>query len=69
MMSAARKDDEEPVSRQTYSMDEVAKLLGVSRMQAYRAARRGDFPTIRVGEKLLVAPRKPIQRLLCGDSA
>ena len=41
--------------RMTYSMEEVARLLGIGRNQAYEAAKRGDFPVIKVGKRLLVA--------------
>jgi excisionase family DNA binding protein len=51
------------VVRQTYTIQEVAMLLGVGRNQAYESARRGDFPTIRVGKRVL-APKATIDRLL-----
>jgi excisionase family DNA binding protein len=49
--------------RRTYRIEEVAKLLGVGRNAAYEAARRGDFPTIKIGKRL-VAPRAAINRML-----
>lgn len=33
---------------------DAAEALGLSRSAAYRAARRGDIPTITVGRRLLV---------------
>lgn len=39
----------------TYGIEEVARLLGVGRNQAYQAARNGDLPTIRLGKRLLVS--------------
>ena len=53
----------EPVIRRTYQIGEVAKLLGIGRNAAYEAAKRGDFPTIRIGKRL-VAPKAAIDRLL-----
>jgi excisionase family DNA binding protein len=50
-------------ARLTYSVDEVGKLLGIGRNQAYDAARRGDFPVLRVGKRLLV-PKAAINRML-----
>ncbi len=38
----------------TYSLVEVAEVLGVSRPTAYRLARRGEFWTIRVGKSIRV---------------
>jgi predicted DNA-binding transcriptional regulator AlpA len=53
----------------TYSIPEVATLLGIGRNGAYEAALRGDFPVLRIGGRI-VAPRSPIDRMLCrGDDA
>lgn len=56
------------VTRQTYSVDEVAALLGIGRNSAYEAVRRGDFPSIKVGNRIVV-PKGPIDRMLRGDAA
>jgi excisionase family DNA binding protein len=44
----------------TISVECAAKLLGVSRSSAYRAAANGQLPTISFGRRLLV----PTHRLL-----
>ena len=44
----------------TLSVEHAAKLLGVSRSAAYRAAASGEIPTISFGRRLLV----PTSRLL-----
>ena len=54
-------------SRQTRSITEVAKLLGIGRNQAYEAARRGEIPTIRIGNRLLV-PVAALELMLGGLS-
>jgi hypothetical protein len=59
-------DDEAPVTRQTYKLAEVAVLLGISLTQAHRLALSGAIPMLRVGKKLIVVPRKPIQQMLAG---
>ena len=45
--------------RRTYSIEEVAELLGISRNAAYIAAREGTLPVpiIRVGKRRLVVSR------------
>ena len=53
------------MERQTFTIDEAAVLLGVAPHTAYRAARRGDIPTIRIGGRVLV-PRAAMDRLLTG---
>jgi excisionase family DNA binding protein len=51
----------------TLTVEEAAKLLGVSRGTAYEAARRGELPTIRLGRRLLV-PRARLYELVGADT-
>lgn len=44
----------------TIKVEEAGRLLGLSRTAAYRAASRGDLPTIRLNGRLYV----PTARLL-----
>lgn len=53
------RDDE----RVTLTIREAARRLGVSEGTLYRAARRGEVPTVRVGGRRLV-PRAALERLL-----
>jgi excisionase family DNA binding protein len=39
----------------TVSIRETARLLGISRSAAYRAARRGELPVIRIGKRVVVS--------------
>jgi predicted DNA-binding transcriptional regulator AlpA len=55
--------DDRSFGRQTYRLIEVAALFGISRNQAYECAKRGDFPTIKLGKRLVV-PRAAIDRML-----
>jgi excisionase family DNA binding protein len=48
-----------------YTIEQAARLLGISRNGAYDAARRGDIPTLRIGKRILV-PRAALDRLLDG---
>ncbi len=52
-------------SRETYTVDEVAKRLGIGRGQAYEAARAGQIPTLRIGKRILVLS-EPFERMLKG---
>ncbi|MGE0598202.1 MAG: helix-turn-helix domain-containing protein [Dehalococcoidia bacterium] len=49
----------------TYSIEEAARLLGVSERHAYTYARRNEFPTsiIRIGHRMLV-PKAELDALL-----
>src|SRR5688572_12906655 len=47
----------------TCSLSEAAQLLGISRAAAYRAAKKGEIPTVRLGRRLLV-PVPHLYRLL-----
>ena len=49
--------------RQTFTVPEVAKVLGIGRSAAYEAARTGQIPTIKIGKRILV-PRVALERLL-----
>ena len=49
--------------RKTLTIQEVARILGVGRDQAYNAAKSGDIPSIRIGRRILV-PRKAFERML-----
>jgi hypothetical protein len=49
-----------PFERQTYTVEEAAKILGISRAVAYR---KGVLPTIRVAGRLLV-PKWALERML-----
>ncbi len=54
--------------RLTYKIEEAGRLLGIGRNQAYEAARRGDFPVIKIGKRMLV-PKAAFDRLLDGKAA
>lgn len=44
----------------TITVEQTAQLLGLGRTAAYEAARRGDFPTRRLGRRIVV----PVPALL-----
>jgi excisionase family DNA binding protein len=50
-------DHETPrVGRRTYTVEEAAAMLGLSRNAAYRACRAGTFPgLIKIGRRFLVS--------------
>jgi excisionase family DNA binding protein len=43
--------------RVTYTVEEVAQLLGISRTTAYESVRRGEIPACRFGRRLVVPVR------------
>lgn len=51
------------MDKSTYSALELAILLGVSRSAAYNLMHRADFPSFRIGKRLLVKRDKLIERL------
>jgi excisionase family DNA binding protein len=52
--------------RLVLSIEEAARKLGISRESAYRAARTGELPTIRIGS-LLRVPKVRLERLIDGE--
>jgi excisionase family DNA binding protein len=57
--AAPEKDTE----RLTFTVEEVGRILGISRGAAYAHANDGTIPTIRLGRRLLV-PRAALDKLL-----
>jgi excisionase family DNA binding protein len=55
----------EPVNRRTYSIEEAAQMLGVSRNHAYDMAKEGQLPAIKLGKRLVI-PKAPFDRMLDG---
>jgi excisionase family DNA binding protein len=51
------------IERQTLTVEEAARVLGIGRSAAYLAARRGDLPVIRIGRRYVV-PRLALERML-----
>jgi excisionase family DNA binding protein len=52
--------------RVTYSVDEAAKILGISRNSAYAACAAGTIPSIRIGERRILVPAAALERMLSG---
>jgi excisionase family DNA binding protein len=53
----------EHLGARTLTIEQAAAVLGVGRSVAYRAARSGELPTIRLGKRLLV-PRQKLAAML-----
>ena len=51
------------IERQTLTVEEAARVLGISRSSAYEAVRRGELPTVRIGRRYVV-PRVALERML-----
>jgi len=45
------------------TVEEAAKILGISRPSAYQGVVRGEIPSIRVGKRILI-PRAALEKLL-----
>ncbi len=54
--------------RQTYKVEEAAKILGIGRNLAYELVRSGQIPSLRLGRRIVV-PKGVFDRLLSGDGA
>jgi excisionase family DNA binding protein len=48
-----------------YRVPEAGKLLGLTKNAAYVAAKRGDFPTIKIG-KLIRVPKAAFHAMIDG---
>lgn len=47
----------------TYDVETAGKKLGLSRPLAYRAAKNGELPIIKIGRRLLV-PKAALEKML-----
>jgi excisionase family DNA binding protein len=54
--------------RLTLTVEETARLLGISRSTAYECVRTGELPSVNFGRRVLI-PRHRLQRLLDGEAA
>jgi excisionase family DNA binding protein len=52
--------------RQTVSIPEFGRILGVGRNSAYKAVQRGEVRAIKIGGRMVI-PRKEVERLLNGE--
>ena len=56
-----------PEERLTLSVEETARVLGISRGSCYEAVKQGQIPHIRFGKRILI-PRKALLKMLSDDS-
>lgn len=49
--------------RLTYTVEEAAAVLGISRAFAYEAVHRGEIPHLRIGRRILI-PRSALTQLV-----
>ena len=52
------------MQKQTLSVAEAAKVLGIGRNFAYELARTGQLPVIKLGSRRLVVPRVALEKML-----
>ena len=60
MKERKRSALDELATQVTISVEQAAQILGLGRTAAYEAARRGEFPTRRLGRRVVV----PVPALL-----
>jgi excisionase family DNA binding protein len=53
------------LEKQTLTVPETARVLGIGRNSAYEAVRTGEIPSLKIGRRVLV-PRLAVERLLAG---
>lgn len=49
--------------RKTYTVTEMAAVLGIGRTAAYEAVRTGQVPALKIGKRVVI-PRVALERLL-----
>ncbi len=51
------------MQKQTLTVPETARVLGIARNSAYLAVRTGAIPSLKIGRRILV-PRQAVERML-----
>jgi excisionase family DNA binding protein len=71
-VSRIRKTDDSDIARPrrlTYSVEEVAEVLGLSRSKTYELVARGDIPVVPLAGRRKLIARATVDRLLDGGEA
>ena len=55
--------EKRPFECRTYTVNDVARILGVSRTQAYRLVQEGLFKSVRIGNAIRIPKRSFDKRL------
>ncbi len=58
-----------PPPRLTYSVEEVAEVLGLSRSKTYELVARGEIPVVPLAGRRKLIARATVDRLLDGGEA
>jgi excisionase family DNA binding protein len=61
--SQPSEEDMDNHERLTFTVEEAARKIGISRAKAYECVRSGEIPSVRIGRRLVV-PRLALDRLL-----
>ncbi len=64
-MATSRKDSAE---RAIYNVPEIAAMLDIHLIGAYELAKRKDFPSIRIGRRIIV-PKEAFHKWLTKEAA
>lgn len=56
-MTSYSPEVEHILGKATATVDEVALIMGIGRRQAYEAVNRGEIPSIRLGNRILISTR------------
>jgi excisionase family DNA binding protein len=60
-------DDAERPVRLTYSVEEVADVLGLSRSKTYELVAQGEIPVVPLAGRRKLIARATVERLLAGE--
>lgn len=57
MRALSLRSEAAPEPRRFYSVPEIARMLGMSKMTVYRAIAAGEFPAVKIRGRLIVPAR------------
>lgn len=56
------------IDQEVHTVEETASILRVGKNTVYAAVRKGEIPSIRIGDRILI-PRVALERMLSGQAA
>ena len=65
LMSTNTPNEKGTPQSRTYTVNDIAAILGIGRATAYKLANSGAFKTIRIGNMIRMVPSRFMRKIVC----
>ena len=65
LMSTNTSNEKGTPQSRTYTVNDIAAILGIGRATAYKLANSGLFKTIRIGNMIRMVPSRVMRKFVC----